>query len=369
MVLRFVCAAALARAVRACSSSGVAAPSYEFDRLHACRGGAGALSLCCAAVTASRPAVLLAALALALAGCGSHGATPDVTLALDFTPNPVHAGIYSAVARGYDRAAGVRLRIQEPSSSTDALKLLLSGRAAFAVLDIHDLAIARAAGRDVVGVLPLVQRPLAALLAQPGIRTPRDLEGRRVGVTGVPSDDAVLRSIVSGAGGDPSRVRRVTIGFDAVPSLLSGRVEAVTAFWDVEGVALRRARPATREFRLDDYGAPPYPELVVSVARSTIEHRPALVAAVVHALIRGYGITIHDPAASLADLLARAPDIDRSLAAAEMAVLRGAFIGSARRFGELDLARLRAWAAWEARFGIVSRPPDVRAMFDPSFSS
>ena len=31
-----------------------------------------------------------------------------------------------------------------PSSSTDAIKLLLAGRTAFAVLDIHDVAIARA---------------------------------------------------------------------------------------------------------------------------------------------------------------------------------------------------------------------------------
>ena len=118
---------------------------------------------------------------LAGCGCGAAVRTPTATLVLDFTPNAVHAGIYSAVARGYDRAAGVRLDVRQPSSSTDSVKLLLSGRADFAVLDIHDLAIARAAGRDIVGVLPLVQRPLAAVLAQPAIRTPRDLAGRSPG--------------------------------------------------------------------------------------------------------------------------------------------------------------------------------------------
>src|SRR4051812_48897763 len=45
-------------------------------------------------------------LAVALAACG--GGTqraPDqdtATLLLDFTPNAIHAGIYSAIARGYD---------------------------------------------------------------------------------------------------------------------------------------------------------------------------------------------------------------------------------------------------------------------------
>ncbi|MDQ6926003.1 MAG: ABC transporter substrate-binding protein [Candidatus Eremiobacteraeota bacterium] len=288
-----------------------------------------------------------------LAGCGAGASSHDATLVLDFTPNAVHAGIYSALARGFDRAAGVHLRIREPSSSTDSVKLLLGGRADFAVLDIHDLAIARAAGRDVVGVLPLVQRPLAAVLAQPQFRTPQALAGHTAGVSGLPSDDAVLRSILEGA-----PVHEVTIGFDAVPALLGGRVAAATAFWDVEGIALRRVRPAIREFRVDDYGAPAYPELVVSVAGRTLRERATYVRAVVAALRSGYAFTRAEPQQSAADELARVPGLDRSLLLAEMSALRGAF-GN----GRFDLPRLRAWAAWEARFKIVRSPPDVGRMF------
>ena len=302
---------------------------------------------------------------LALAGCGgSSSRLPAATLVLDFTPNAVHAGIYSTLAGGYDRAAGVRLDVREPSSSTDSVKLLLSRRADFAVLDIHDLAIARAAGRDIVGVLPLVQRPLAAVLAQPSVRTPRDLAGRLAGVTGLPSDDAVLRSVVAGAGGDPRRVREVTIGFDAVPALLGGHVAAATAFWDVEGVALARRRPGIREFRVDDYGAPAYPELVVCVTGRELRANPKLVRATVAALERGYAVTIAAPAQSAADELARVPGLDRPLLLAELADLHGAFTGGpGQAFGRFDRPRLRAWAAWEARFGIVRKAPDVAAMF------
>src|SRR5918998_219051 len=119
-------------------------------------------------------------------------------------------------------------------------------------------------GRDVVGVMALVQRPLAAVIAQGDVRSPKELEGRRAGVAGLPSDTAVLRSVVEGAGGNPERVDQVTIGFNAVPALLGRRVAAATAFWNAEGVALReRGGPDRfREFRVDDYGAPSYPELV-----------------------------------------------------------------------------------------------------------
>ncbi|MEN3282136.1 MAG: putative hydroxymethylpyrimidine transport system substrate-binding protein, partial [Solirubrobacteraceae bacterium] len=224
---------------------------------------------------ARRPLLVLAvAAALVLGGC-SQGSEdrPDqsATLVLDFQPNAVHAGIYLALERDYDGAEGVTLHVQAPSSSTDSVKLLLSGRAQFAILDIHDLALAREKGRDVVGVMAIVQRPLAAVMAQPQIRRPRDLEGKRAGVTGLPSDDAVLDSIVRGDGGDPAKVRKVTIGFQAVAALLAHRVDAATAFWNAEGVALSAQRPGIRQFKVDDYGAPPYPELVLCVSRETLQ--------------------------------------------------------------------------------------------------
>jgi ABC-type nitrate/sulfonate/bicarbonate transport system substrate-binding protein len=316
----------------------------------------------------TRPCVtaLLLVAALVLSGCGSsEDAAPELeaTLLLDFQPNAVHTGIYTAVARGYDDALGVNLRIRVPSDSTDAVKLLVSGRTRLAVLDIHDLAIARERGRDLVGVMALVQEPLAAVLAGPGIRTPRDLEGRRVGVTGLPSDDAVLRSIVQGAGGDLGKVNVTTIGFAAVPSLLTGRVAAATGFWNAEGVALRARRPKTREFRVQDYGAPAYPELVLTVTRQTLQEEPGLVRATVIALARGYSEVLSDPESGVAAMLGATQGLDRASVQRELDAVSPAFTAGARSFGELDRKRLEAWASWEKRFGIVERKPDVGAAF------
>ena len=313
---------------------------------------------------------VLALAALAVAGCGggSSGSTRPATLLLDFTPNAVHAGIYSALDLHYDRDAGVRLTVRQPSASADAVKLLVAGRTDLAVLDIHDLGLAREKGADLVAVLALVQRPLAAVLAQPAVRTPGGLQGRRVGVTGVPSDDAVLRSIVAGAGGDPRRVRTVTIGFNAVPALLARRVAGATAFWNAEGVALRRRRPGIREFRVDAYGAPSYPELVVCVTRHTLRTRRGLVADVLRALRRGYAWASAHPAGAVDALISAAPGLDRSLTAAQLAAVRPAFTHPGGRFGVLSPARLRAWAAWDVRFGILPRPPNLSRAFDFALS-
>lgn len=307
--------------------------------------------------------VLALATGLALAGCGG-GSPGRATLLLDFTPNAVHAGIFSAVAHHYDRAEGARLNVRAPSASADAVKLLVAGRADLAVLDIHDLALAREQGRDIVGVYALVQRPLAAVIAGPSVDSPRELEGRGVGVTGVPSDDAVLRSVVSGAHGQAARVRRVTIGFNAVPSLLAGQIAAATAFWNVEGVALHARRPGFHSFRVDDFGAPSYPELVLCATRRTLRQRAGLVRSAVRAIARGYRFTAHDPGGSIDDLLRAAPGLDRRLTRRQLDAVRPAFRAPDGRYGELDPARLRAWAAWDLRFGIVHAAPDIDRAFD-----
>jgi ABC-type nitrate/sulfonate/bicarbonate transport system substrate-binding protein len=311
----------------------------------------------------------LCLLALGAAGCSTGSDDqPErpATLVLDFQPNAVHAGIYLALERDYPGADGVRLHVQAPSSSTDGVKLLLSDRAQFAILDIHDLAIAREQGRDVVGVMAIVQRPLAAILAQPGVARPRDLEGKRVGVTGLPSDDAVLRSIVRGDGGDPSKVHEVTIGFQAVSALLSRRVDGATAFWSAEGVTLSARRPGIRDFKVDDYGAPPYPELVLCVTRQTLRDDRSLVADTVSALRRGYEEAIADPE-SATEALVDAAHVDRATTERELDAVSPAFTEGVTRYGQLDPSELRAWAAWEARFGITKRPPDVARAFAPGF--
>src|SRR3954468_2673852 len=171
-----------------------------------------------------------AVLATLVAGCGgssgSSGPKP-IRLALDFTPNAAHAPIYAAIRTGADRRHGIRLRIVGPGTGTpDSLKLVNSGRADVGVLDIHDLGLAAARGANVVGIGALVQKPLAAVIARGGVTRPRDLAGKTVGVTGLPSDDAVLNAVVSGDGGNFDDVKRLTIGFSAVPEMIQGKVAA-----------------------------------------------------------------------------------------------------------------------------------------------
>lgn len=313
----------------------------------------------------NRVVALLAAVlaSIGLMACGGDGAEPGAprgaTLVLDFQPNAVHAGIYAALREGYYRQRGVDLHVQQPSASTDAPKLLEAGRADFAVLDIHDLAIAFERGFHVVGVAPIVQRPLAAVIAadRGSIRRPRDLKGRTVGVTGLPSDDAVLDSVLEADGSDPSSVDRVTIGFQAVSALAAGRIDAATAFWNAEGVTLRRQGISTREFRVDDYGAPRYPELWLCTSLEIARDHPSLADAVSSATVDGYGFETRHPGRALDDLLAGANGLDPEEQRAQLrALLAADAVEPSRRFMVRNW--LAPWLRWEVGHGVLEQPLD-----------
>jgi ABC-type nitrate/sulfonate/bicarbonate transport system substrate-binding protein len=315
--------------------------------------------------------LVVALMALVLAACGGSSSSStqvaNATLVLDFTPNAIHTGIYEAIARHDDLRSGLRLHIVVPSASTDSIRLLETGRANFALLDIHDLAIAQERGQDIQGIMALVQRPLAAVIAAPKVSSPRALAGRTTGVTGVPSDTAVLHSIVAGAGGSPGAVHTITIGFNAVADLLAGRVAAATAFWNDEGVTIRRHEPGFHVFRVDQFGAPAYPELILCATRRSLRADPALARSVVRTLTQGYNQVVAQPKAGLHALISQVPGLDPALQAAELRALLPAFREPGGEVGALDRARLTAWAAWEKRFGIVSRRPNVGALFNPGF--
>jgi len=318
----------------------------------------------------SLTAALLLACVLAFTACGATSSPSKIanaTVLLDWTANPAHSGILTALAKGLDRKQGVAVTLHTPSSSADGVRLLLANRADLAVMDIHDLAIARERGRDLVAVMAIVGHPLAALIASPEIKRPADLVGRDVAVTGVPSDDAVTKAIVRGDGGDPSQVTLRNTGFGAVAALLGRRTSAAIGFLNEEGVAVTTKHPGYHVFRLDQFGSPAYPELVLVTTRQKLDSDSALVASVVRAFIAGTEEAESDPAQAALIVRNKIMASDPTLFPARMKAALAAILPPDGRAGSLDPKLLAQWATWELSSGLVKSKPDVSAAFDARF--
>lgn len=321
-------------------------------------------------------AIALCALVATLAACGSSddsdGTADNVrttdsgqlaemtkaTLVLDFVPNAVHAGIYRAIAAGYYRDQNIDLKVIEPTSTADTLRLINANKADFGLADGLDVANQIDRGLDIEAFLALVQRPLGGVitLASDDIATGRDLEGKTVGITGVPSDTAILDTVVSHGGGDPRKVKVVTIGFNGVQNLESGKIAGFTGFWPADGVQVNVDGKPTKDFKLDENGGPVYPGLVAFSTRKHIAQDPALIRAFTAATVQGYEDTIRDPATSLRDLLAENSSLREDITSAQLDAYGPLFQGDAARFGTIDPRAVDDLSAWMVENRLASRP-------------
>ena len=321
-----------------------------------------------------RTGVTAVALTVAIAACGSSssptgrstplaptalGKPTNVTLILDFIPNAVHAGIYRAIAAGYYKAENINLRVIQPTSTADTLKLIDAGKAQFGLADGSDVANQIALGRDAQAVAALVQRPLGGLiaLANEHLASAAGLQGKTVGITGVPSDTATLKTAVEHAGGNPAKVHVVTIGFNGVQDLEAGKIAAFTGFWPDDGVQLQVSGYPTKVFKLDENGGPAYPGLVAFTTQALIHSEPRLVKAFLGATVKGYEDSVHDPHQSLSDLLALNPTLRRKFTQASLDQYVPLFAGTgAVPFGTVQTGKVMALVSWMLRYKLIHRP-------------
>ncbi|MBN8866349.1 MAG: ABC transporter substrate-binding protein [Solirubrobacterales bacterium] len=288
---------------------------------------------------------------------GSGSGTQDATLVLDFVPGAVHSGIYEALQKGYYEDNGINLKVIEPTSTADTLKLIDAGKAEFGIADGIDLATQINDGREAQGIMAIAQRPPGGLitLEDSDITDPKQLEGQTVGVTGVPSDNAILDTIMKDAGGNPDDADVVTIGFNGVQALESGKVKAFTGFIPADGVQVEADGYPTRSFALDENGGPSYPGLVVFSTESKIGDDPDLMQGFVDATIKGYQDALADPQQAIDDLISQTQGIDKDLAMKSFDAWIP-LLGPSKTFGQFNQKNLESLSQFMIDNGLADKP-------------
>jgi len=312
------------------------------------------------------PRPLLAA-ALLLAGC--HKAPPadapasapprSVRVILDYLPNAAHIGFYQADVAGYYARQHLKVRIDAPTSSSDTLRLMAAGQAEFGLVSLLDFVNVRQKGEPLKIIMAIEQRPLAALISleKAGIKRPRDLAGRLVGVTGVISDDAGVRWMIQHDGGDPASAKLINIGFNTAQEVIAGNVDAAFGFWNQEGVQVSAHAPA-RVLRLYEFGAPPYPELIMFAREDFLAREPDTARRFVLATVEGYRDALSKPDEALKAMAGRVegetPETLRPFLAALAPVIKA----DAPDCGTVNLKVLGDYLAWVRQTGVIDFKAD-----------
>ncbi|MDO9353468.1 MAG: ABC transporter substrate-binding protein [Solirubrobacteraceae bacterium] len=303
-------------------------------------------------------------------GAASPTAKPTVpwTLVLDYEPNAVHAGLLRANEAGYFKEAGIELKIVAPSSTSDALTQVGRGKAQIGLADLIDVARRNERALDEVAdgkadvdtemvsvAAALVQRPLSGLIVDRSgpIKRPSDLEGKKIAVSGLPSDTAVIDAMVR-AGDKALPTKNITLGFNGLKALSSGRVDATTAYWPADSVTYEGLGKKPRVFALDDFGGPRYPGLVAFTSRKLQVEDPLHVAGFQAALGRGIQDVITKPEDGLAAIAKAYPELDAKTTKAQLDKYVPLF-GRASDAAELPTARLEKFTQFAEKTKLTSR--------------
>lgn len=321
--------------------------------------------------TAVRGALGLAA-GLALSGRIAPGAIAQdpasVSVALDWYPNANHAGLYLAQDRGYFDEAGLSVDIYTPADPAAALQTVGAGRDTFGISYHSEILFAREQGVPVVSVAALLQHPLNCLmmLEDSDIERPSDLAGGTVGIAGLPSDEAYLQTMLEEDGASFDDVEIVNVGFDLLPAVLSGRVDAVMGtYWTHETILAEQQGTPVRYLRVEEWGVPDYYELILTAGESTIAEQGDTISAFLGAMQRGYTDAIADPEAALQVLLEASPDLDEEVEREGLDLLLPVWTSDGEvAFGTQTAERWDAFGNWMKEQGLLSEDVDIAAAWN-----
>ena len=208
-------------------------------------------------------------LACTLTACSTNDIREDNRrlLVLDWLPNPNHVPLFVGIDRGFFSEAGIDIKMNRLTDPADGLPLVASEQADLAVYYMPAMLIGAAQGVPVHPVAVLVDQPLNSIIYRKdsGIHHLEDLGDKVVGYCVSAEGSTVLESLLESIDATPKQLLHV--GFDLVPALATGQVDAIYgAYYNIEVPQLRALGVEVGYFPLETFDIPSYHELVI-VAR------------------------------------------------------------------------------------------------------
>jgi putative hydroxymethylpyrimidine transport system substrate-binding protein len=320
---------------------------------------------------------------LLLAGCGGSStnskgnvslgspAVQATSILLDWYPNSDHAGLYTALQKGFFTRQHVYPTVRVPSNATGQIALVAAGRADFAITYEADLLAARAHGLPVRSVMCIMQHPLNTVmtLRSSGITRPRQLVGKTVGAAGSPSDGPTVSAMMRDDGVSFGQTRLVNVGYGLLSALLTKKVDAVVGvYWTWERIQAEMRGYPVNVMRVERWGVPNYCELDLITNDKVIKNAPGLVRGVVHAMQRGYAMAEAHPAAGRKALVSADATLRKqgSLVTRSEVLLRGAVLDSPT-IGYQNPSQWRRYAIWLKANGLLNKSVETVTAYTNQF--
>jgi putative hydroxymethylpyrimidine transport system substrate-binding protein len=211
--------------------------------------------------------IIVAAIALStsLLSMTAKSETKTLTLMLDWFVNPNHGPVIIAKERGYFKAQGLNVEIQEPADPSMPPKLVAASKVDLGISYQPTLTINVAAGLPLIRSATLIAAPLNTLMVLDNnkINDLSDLKGKKIGIAMAGNEEASIGTMLQTVGLTYKDVKIINVGWALSSSLASGRVDAIWGgLRNFEANQLALEGFKAKSFFPEDYGVPLYDELI-----------------------------------------------------------------------------------------------------------
>ncbi len=221
---------------------------------------------------------------------------PVISLALDYTPNTNHTGIYVAKKKGYYKEAGIDINILPYSGNVSPEVLVSTNKADLGISYTEGVVTSAASGNPVVSLAAIISHNTSSIVAleDSKIKTPKDLDGKAYGGFGAPFENAVISEMIKKNGGKGT-FKTVLLDMDGIKALETKKIDFVWIFDAWTGIQAKRQGVKLVSFPLVDNGIPDYYTPVIISASKQIKEKPELLRKFIKATARGYTFAIQNP--------------------------------------------------------------------------
>lgn len=224
-----------------------------------------------------------------------------VTFMQAWLPDGSNMFIYAAKNMGFYKRRGIDLEISRGFGSVAASQAIGAGKFDFGMAAVAAGVQQSAKGIELVhmGTAHYDSTMGIAVLADSPIKTPKDLEGRKLGSTVTSGEYPFLPLFAKNAGLDLEKVQRVQLDAQVRNrALLSKDVDAISAFAGSSIPSLAAQGVETRFIPYSRYDVPLYGLALITQARR-LGQDPALCQAVVEASLEGLAFALKNPEEAL----------------------------------------------------------------------
>jgi NitT/TauT family transport system substrate-binding protein len=240
-------------------------------------------------------------------------AQDKVSLRLNWYLGGLHVPFYYGKEKGYYAAEGIDLTINEGRGSANTVQVVSAGSDTFGLADSSSVILTASKGADIKSVMSLLNTTGYSVvsLAEANIKTPKDLEGKKVAVTPGDPLGQLLQALCKANNVDCNKISMVQVDPAAkVVTVLEKKADALLGGADDQYFLIKYKGATPAAMRYADFGGN-IVGMTIMTTGDTLRKNPDMVKRFVRATVKSWEESKKNPGAAVDAALKVKPDLNR----------------------------------------------------------